>query len=323
MQILLLSLLVLLILIGQIYKIIYDKKKMSQEAFDMVNKKKHQEEYWKNSIRYYNSLGDKRLQNTIEQIEKNESTDNFVALDSNNVLVETFHGESSRRSTENEIETCRSLTKCEQLDEFPNCGYCGSSNKFDYDGGTGIAPDVCLPSKEIAAYSDGTAFEMTGLVKTLKDIRCNYIIGVDYKIFINLNVGTSDSTEQTKQLFVTYEGMIKILYSSRSDKAMTFRSWATETLFTVQMGSEEDKEILGSTLIGQSVKNVRAVFKTCSKKVPCIYRFSLGTAKVLRNTMNLFYYLLRTTFLNFLNRLNDRFNYRLNHRLRFNHFLGS
>ena len=71
MQILLLSLLVLLILIGQIYKIIYDKKKMSQEAFDMVNKKKHQEEYWKNSIRYYNSLGDKRLQNTIEQIEKN------------------------------------------------------------------------------------------------------------------------------------------------------------------------------------------------------------------------------------------------------------
>ena len=155
MQILLLSLLVLLILIGQIYKIIYDKKKMSQEAFDMVNKKKHQEEYWENSIRYYNSLGDKRLQNTIEQIEKNESTDNFVALDSNNVLVETFHGESSRRSTENEIETCRSLTKCEQLDEFPNCGYCGSSNKFDYDGGTGIAPDVCLPSKEIAAYSDG------------------------------------------------------------------------------------------------------------------------------------------------------------------------
>ena len=153
MQILLLSLLVLLILIGQIYKIIYDKK-MSQEAFDMVNKKKHQEEYWENSIRYYNSLGDKRLQNTIEQIEKNESTDNFVALDSNNILVETFHGESSRRSTENEIETCRSLTKCEQLDEFPNCGYCGSSKKFDYDGGTGIAPDVCLPSKEIAAYTD-------------------------------------------------------------------------------------------------------------------------------------------------------------------------
>ena len=159
MQILLLSLLILLILIGQIYKIINDKKKISREAFDMVNKKKHQEEYWENSIRYYNSLGDKGLQDTIEQIEKNEYSDNFVALDSNNVLVETFHGKSSRRSIENAIETCRSLTKCEQLDEFPKCGYCGSSNsgkgKFDYDGGTGIAPDVCLPSKEIAAYSDG------------------------------------------------------------------------------------------------------------------------------------------------------------------------
>ena len=173
----------------------------------------------------------------------------------------------------------------------PDLLYLEDSEKFtDNDGnvvdietrGVRTPTGIYFLAKDVS-----TAFEMTGLVKTLKDIRCNYIIGVDYKIFINLNVGTSDSTEQTKQLFVTYEGMIKILYSSRSDKAMTFRSWATETLFTVQMGSEEDKEILGSTLIGQSVKNVRAVFKTCSKKVPCIYRFSLGTAKVLRNTMNL------------------------------------
>ena len=162
MQILILGLLVLLILIGQIYKIINDKNKLSQEAFDMVNRKKHQVEYWENSIRYYKSLGDKGLQDTIEQIEKNESVDNFVALDSNNILVETFHGESSRRDTENAIETCRSLTKCEQLDEFPKCGYCGSTDKFDYDGGSGIAPDFCLKSKEIAVYSNNYTFGAAG-----------------------------------------------------------------------------------------------------------------------------------------------------------------
>lgn len=161
MQLLLLGLLVLLILIGQIYKIINDKNKLSQEAFDMVNKKKHQTEYWGNSIRYYKSLGDKVLQNTIEKIEKNESSDNFVALDSNNVLVETFHGKSSRRNTENAIETCRSLTKCEQLDEFPSCGYCASTNKYDYDDGSGVAPDVCLPSKEKAVYSNNYNFDVT------------------------------------------------------------------------------------------------------------------------------------------------------------------
>jgi hypothetical protein len=145
MQILLLSLLVLLILIGQIYKIIKDKDKLSREAFDMVNKKKHQIEYWENTVRYYKSLGDKGFGDTISKIEKNDSVDNFLALDSNNILVETFHGESSRRDTETAIETCRSLTKCEQLDETigSKCGYCGTTNKWDYDDGSGIAPDVC------------------------------------------------------------------------------------------------------------------------------------------------------------------------------------
>jgi len=158
MQLLLLGLLVLLILIGQIYKIINDKNKLSREAFDMVNKNRNQIGYWEKSIRYYKSLGDNGLQDTIDEIEKNEKSDDFVALDSNNVLIETF--ESTRKNTENAIETCRSLTKCGQLDDFPNCGYCGSTNKFDYDGGSGIAPDVCLESKEKSVYSDNYNFNI-------------------------------------------------------------------------------------------------------------------------------------------------------------------
>jgi len=150
MQILLLGLLVLLILIGQIYKII--TYKMS-ESFDMINKQKHQNEYHAKSIRYYNSLGDKAFQNTISEMEKNETVDNFVRLDSNNVLVETFHG-SSRKDTVDKVETCRSLTTCEQLDEQPSCGYCATTNKFDFDDGSGISPNVCPVSEEMAVYGE-------------------------------------------------------------------------------------------------------------------------------------------------------------------------
>ena len=46
------------------------------------------------------------------------------------------------------------------MDEFPKCGYCASTNKFDYDGGSGIAPDVCLPSKENAVYSNNYNFNV-------------------------------------------------------------------------------------------------------------------------------------------------------------------
>ena len=87
----------------------------------------------------------------------------------------------------------------------PDLLYLEDSEKFtDNDGnvvdietrGVRTPTGIYFLAKDVS-----TAFEMTGLVKTLKDIRCNYIIGVDYKIFINLNVGTSDSTEQTKQDF--------------------------------------------------------------------------------------------------------------------------
>jgi hypothetical protein len=129
-------------------------------------------------------------------------------------------------------------------------------------------------------------FEMPSLIKTIiHDKKTNYD-NDDYKIFVCKKVGNSDKSVN-KQIFITYEGMIKILYSSHSKKAKTFRNWATETLFTAQMGTEDKKEELSAKLIGQSVKNIRAVFRTCSKKVPCIYRFSLGSAKDLRVSLDL------------------------------------
>ena len=81
--------------------------------------------------------------------------------------------------------------------------------------------------------------------------------------------------------------MLKIIFSSRTGDADKFVDWATETLFTVQMGTANQKDILASAVIGQSVKNFRAVFKTYSKKVLCIYRFALGADKLLRPTMDL------------------------------------
>lgn len=131
-------------------------------------------------------------------------------------------------------------------------------------------------------------FEMPSLVNNiLYNQIIDYNIDMDYKLFAQILPSNPEKPNCKRQLFITYEGMIKILYSSRSKKAKLFREWATDTLFTIQMGSDENKEELGAKIIGQSVKNVRAVFKTCSKKVPCIYRFSLGTAKTLRKSMNL------------------------------------
>lgn len=140
---LLIGLLILLILIGQIYKIINDR---SVEFFDIDKRSKGQSRYWDKTIRHYKSLGNKKFQNTVTEIAYNEEIDNFVRLDSNNNLIETF--EANRIDTEEQIDRCRSLKKCGELESNPKCGYCGSSGKFDYNKGGDIAPDICPLDKE-------------------------------------------------------------------------------------------------------------------------------------------------------------------------------
>ena len=68
--------------------------------------------------------------------------------------------------------------------------------------------------------------------------------------------------------------MIKLLYSSHSKKAKTFRKWATNTLFTTQMGTQEQKEKLALNLLGSPSESVRDVLKSSVNAVSCIYLFS-------------------------------------------------
>jgi hypothetical protein len=131
-----------------------------------------------------------------------------------------------------------------------------------------------------------TAFEMPNIVKTIIDKEKGYITGEDYTTFIcndfpNGEVGTY------KRLFITYEGMIKVLYTSRSGNAKAFRTWATKTLFTVQMGTYEKKENLASSMLGVPAKSLRQVLKTSTSNVPCVYAFALGLAKDLREEMKI------------------------------------
>jgi hypothetical protein len=73
--------------------------------------------------------------------------------------------------------------------------------------------------------------------------------------------------------------MIKLLYISRNENAKYFRSWATETLFTVQMGTQDAKQKLASSLIGVDVDSIKQVFSCNASKTPVVYLFLIGPAK--------------------------------------------
>ena len=74
---------------------------------------------------------------------------------------------------------------------------------------------------------------------------------------------------------------------SRNNKTTPFIKWATETLFTCQMGSIEQKQELTSNILGVSINAVKQVFNKNISTIPCIYLLNLNTVDKLKNTFNI------------------------------------
>jgi hypothetical protein len=124
-------------------------------------------------------------------------------------------------------------------------------------------------------------FKLKGLQQTINH---DYERNIDYTNFTCFVMSTDHHKTSKKCMFLTYHGVIRVLFTSRTGDAKRFQDWATKTLFTVQMGSEKAKKKLASELIGVSPEAVKAVFDTNSSKTPTVYLFYIGNANKLLNT---------------------------------------
>ena len=131
-------------------------------------------------------------------------------------------------------------------------------------------------------------FEMKNLNDILNDKDGGYEKNKDYKYFFN-RVSASITCHDTikKCLYLTYEGLLRVLFVSRNKNASIFRKWATNKLFTIQMGSKEEKIKLGTDILNISTKTYKAVFDSYADKFPCIYLISLGKVGLLRETFGI------------------------------------
>ncbi len=117
------------------------------------------------------------------------------------------------------------------------------------------------------------AFDMPNLYTTIISSSSKYLINEHYKYFYLSKLHNMQKQQQKKELYLTYEGMLKVIFNSENNKTKGFVKWATETLFTVQMGEEEDKDALAASLLGTTYKVVKQVFRCSSKTTPCVYLF--------------------------------------------------
>lgn len=134
-----------------------------------------------------------------------------------------------------------------------------------------------------------TEFKMFKLYDTLIDINTKYKVNIHYKYFIcnssHNMVNKSDKIK--KELFLTYEGILRVLFVSENNKTSKFISWATNTLLTVQMGTEKQKNELVSNIKGVSYESIQELFSINAREMPCIYLTALNTVDVLRKEMNI------------------------------------
>ena len=130
-------------------------------------------------------------------------------------------------------------------------------------------------------------FEMDNIITTILNVNSVFKENEHYKYFNLKNIQNLEKITIKKELYLTYEGMLRVLFASHNKKVKQFISWATETLFTVQLGKQEDKELLSSNLLGVSIKAVKQVFNKNISTVPCIYLLNLNTVDKLRNTFNI------------------------------------
>ncbi len=128
-------------------------------------------------------------------------------------------------------------------------------------------------------------FEMDNLLTTIIDKRYNgYCDGIHYKYFMCKKIedpknNTTKISKVSKELYLTYEGILRVLFGSNSPKIKKFIKWATETIFTIQMGTDEQKQTLCGNLMGINVQVIKDVFNSKSNKTPCVYLIYLGKAK--------------------------------------------
>ena len=131
------------------------------------------------------------------------------------------------------------------------------------------------------------AFEIPRLQDILLKTDTCYKINKHYKFYISVNPTIRGIDTIIKKLYLTYKGLLRVLFACNAGNAEKFQDWAEDKLFTIQMGSPEKKEKLGTKILNVNVENYRAVFGKYSQGFPCIYLLSLGKVGALRETFKI------------------------------------
>ena len=138
--------------------------------------------------------------------------------------------------------------------------------------------NIFFKCKDIEKNFDHKYLQNTVIDKVNK----TYKEDIDYKYFYCKNID-SKKNEFKKLLFLTYGGLLRVLFISRNKKTNNFINWATKILFTMKIGTNEQKKELFDKVLGYDLDETRKLIKSNTNGISVVYLLSLGYVKDLKN----------------------------------------
>jgi hypothetical protein len=119
----------------------------------------------------------------------------------------------------------------------------------------------------------GRAFGLPSINGTLSSVNGNYVRNHDFKKFWVQNENNYNGKEF---LFLTYEGLLCILFRCNHENALHYRMWALERLFVVQFGSPFQKEELAAELLHINRSHIRKCVDMFNNNTPIAFLIRIG-----------------------------------------------
>ena len=186
----------------------------------------------------------------------------------------------------------------QEAENAPPILYLDDAEKFHDADGTVIEIETRGERQRNKIYFKvkdvSVGFGMLRLNDTLiKKESCGYERGIHYTTFKresrhHTNSVSKNTNKPSKTtLYLTYRGLVRVLMVSRNKHVDKFQDWAEEKLFTIQMGTREQKVKLGAEILNTSPRTLKAVLDKHAANFPSIYLMSLGKVRELRETFGI------------------------------------
>ena len=218
----------------------------------------------------------------VNQNDTNTSSHNFHTLE---------------KIQENSIIQEEEEQEQQEIENAPPILYLNDSEKFHDAGGNVIEIETRGERQRNKIYFKvkdvSVGFGMPRLKNTiLKKESCSFERGIHYITFKRESWDTISDSKNTNKpskttLYLTYKGLLRVLFVSRNKHVDKFQDWAEEKLFTIQMGTRDQKVKLGAEVLNTSPRTLKAIFDKHAATFPSIYLMSLGKVRDLRETFGI------------------------------------